>query len=200
MEQTLLTGSANPRLAETLVAELGTPLSAVDIDRFPDGELHVEIQESVRGHDVYLIQPTSPPAEGHLFELLILADAANRAGAARLTALIPYLGHARQDRRVSGREAVGARMVADLIGAGGLVQRVVVGQDTDHSGRDDQHGGNHRSGRRHPSLRRLRAQYNGRGQPRSVRRAGGGALEHRAGPAAHRDGQRGNAARVGVAP
>lgn len=125
MEQTLLTGSANPRLAETLVAELGTTLSAVDIDRFPDGELHVEIQESVRGHDVYLIQPTSPPAEGHLFEILMLADAANRAGAARLTAVIPYLGYARQDRRVSGREAVGARMVADLIGAGGLVQRVV---------------------------------------------------------------------------
>jgi ribose-phosphate pyrophosphokinase len=126
MEQTLLAGSANVRLAETVAAKLGTSQGALNVDRFPDGELHVEIKQSVRGHDVYLIQPTSPPVERHLLELLLLADAAHRAGAARLTAVIPYLGYARQDRRASGREAVGARLVAELLAAGGLVQRVVV--------------------------------------------------------------------------
>ena len=125
MEQTLFTGSANPHLAETLAAKLGTGLGALGINRFPDGELHVEIQETVRGHDVYLIQPTSPPVERHLLELLMLADAAHRAGAARLTAVIPYLGYARQDRRALGREAVGGRLIADLLAAGGLLQRIV---------------------------------------------------------------------------
>jgi ribose-phosphate pyrophosphokinase len=125
MEQTLFAGSANPYLAETLAAKLGSRLGALEIDRFPDGELHVGIQESVRGHDVYLIQPLSPPVERHLLELLMLADAAHRAGAARLTAIVPYLGYARQDRRVSGREAVGARLVADLLATAGVLQRVV---------------------------------------------------------------------------
>lgn len=125
MEQTLFAGLANPQLADALAAELGARLGALDIERFPDGELHVEIQESVRGHDVYLIQPLSPPVERRLLELLMLADAAHRAGAARLTAVIPYLGYARQDRRASGREAVGARLVADLLASGGLLQRVV---------------------------------------------------------------------------
>lgn len=126
MERTLLSGSANPPLASATAGQLGVRLCERELHRFPDGELHAEIRESVRGHDVYLIQPTSPPAEGHLLELLMLADAARRAGAARLTAVIPYLGYARQDRRASGREAVGARLVADLIGVGGLIQRVVV--------------------------------------------------------------------------
>ncbi len=125
MEQTLFSGSANPHLAETLAAELGTGLGALDIHRFPDGELHVEIQESVRGHDVYLLQPTNSPTERHLLELLLLADASHRAGAARLTAVIPYFGYARQDRRASGREAVGARLVANLLESGGLLERVV---------------------------------------------------------------------------
>jgi len=125
MEQTLFAGLANPQLAKALAAKLGTSLGALEIDRFPDGELHVAIHESVRGNDVYLIQPTSPPVERHLLELLLVADAAHRAGAARLTAVIPYLGYARQDRRASGREAVGARLVAELLAAGGLLQRVV---------------------------------------------------------------------------
>jgi ribose-phosphate pyrophosphokinase len=125
MEQTLFAGSANPRLARALAAKLGTSLGALEIDRFPDGELHVAIHQSVRGHDVYLIQPTSPPVARHLLELFLVADAAHRAGAARLTAVIPYLGYARQNRRVSGREAVGARLVAELLAAGGLIQRVV---------------------------------------------------------------------------
>jgi ribose-phosphate pyrophosphokinase len=94
------------------------------LHRFPDGELHVEVEESVRGRDVYLVQPTSPPVAEHLLEVLLLADACRRAGATRLTGVIPYFGYARQDRRASGREPVGARLIADVLKAGGL-QRVV---------------------------------------------------------------------------
>lgn len=120
----LIAGSANAPLAESIAHALDIPLSNRDIHRFPDGELRVEIQETVRGDDVYLIQPTGPPVEERLFELLLLADACRRAGAASVTAVVPYFGYARHDRRASGREAVGARLVADLIGAAG-VNRVV---------------------------------------------------------------------------
>jgi ribose-phosphate pyrophosphokinase len=95
-----------------------------DLSRFPDSEVHVEIETSVRGHDVYLLQPTSPPSNENLMELLLLADASRRAGAARLTAVVPYFGYARQDRRASGRDAVAARLVADLIKSAGI-ERVV---------------------------------------------------------------------------
>jgi ribose-phosphate pyrophosphokinase len=124
MNLSIFSGSANPRLAEVIARNLEMSLGRVVLQRFPDGELHVEIQESVRGHDVYLIQPTSPPVEAHLLELLFLADACRRAGAAHLTAVIPYFGYARQDRRASGREPVSARLVADLLQSSGL-QRVV---------------------------------------------------------------------------
>jgi ribose-phosphate pyrophosphokinase len=103
----ILAGSANVALAEAVAARLDIRPGSCEVQVFPDGELYVEIQESVRGEDVYLIQPTSSPAEKHLLEVLLLADAAHRAGAVRLTAVIPYFGYARQDRRVSGREAVG---------------------------------------------------------------------------------------------
>ena len=125
MELTIFAGSANLPLAEALAAKLDLPMGKRELHRFPDGEVHVEIQESVRGHDVYLVQPTNFPAERHLLELLLLADATRRAGAARLTAIIPYFGYARQDRRASGREAVAARLVAELLGSGGLLGRVV---------------------------------------------------------------------------
>ncbi len=126
MKLTLLAGPANVPLAEAVAGRLGTPLACCEVARFPDGELHVEIRDSVRGHDVYLLQPTSPPAEPHLLELLFLADACRRAGAARLTAVVPYFGYARQDRRASGREAVGARLVADLLAGGAArLDRVV---------------------------------------------------------------------------
>ena len=124
MNLSIFSGSANPPLAEAIARNLGVSLGRVVLQRFPDGELHVEIQESVRGHDVYFIQPTSLPVETHLLELLFLADACRRAGAAHLTAVIPYFGYARQDRRASGREPVSARLVADLLQASGL-QRVV---------------------------------------------------------------------------
>jgi ribose-phosphate pyrophosphokinase len=124
MTLSLFAGTANPRLAEALASALGVPLGRRMIERFADGELHVEIEESVRGHDVYLFQPTSSPVEEHLFELLFLADACRRAGADRLTAVVPYFGYARQDRRAKGREPVGVRVVADIIGAS-AVERLV---------------------------------------------------------------------------
>jgi ribose-phosphate pyrophosphokinase len=120
----MFTGSANVALAAAVAERLGVPLGRRLVHRFPDGELHVELQDSVRGHDVYLLQSTSPPVEAHLLELWFLADACRRAGATRLTAVVPYFGYARQDRRASGREAVGARLIADLFAASGL-QRLV---------------------------------------------------------------------------
>lgn len=124
MNPLLLTGSAHPSLGQAVAGSLGLPLARVTTQRFVDGEMQVEIEETVRGRDVYLLQPTSPPVHEHLLELLLLADACRRAGAARLTAVIPYFGYARQDRRAHGREPVSARLVADLIQASGI-QRVV---------------------------------------------------------------------------
>jgi ribose-phosphate pyrophosphokinase len=120
----LFSGTANLPLSEAISAELRVPLGRRELARFPDGEIHVELHDSVRGQDVYLIQPTGPPVAEHLLELLLLADASRRAGSERLTAVIPYFGYARQDRRAHGREPVGARLVADLLRASG-VDRVV---------------------------------------------------------------------------
>lgn len=124
MELTVFSGSAQPTLARAVASELGAALGKREIERFPDGECHVRILESVRGHDVYVVQPTGPPVEANLLELLLLSDACRRAGARELTAVVPYFGYARQDRRASGRESVGARLIGDLLGAGGL-ERVV---------------------------------------------------------------------------
>ena len=125
MTPKIFAGSANEPLAEAVAARLDLQLGSREVHVFPDGELQAELRESVRGEDIYFVQPTSPPAEKHLLELLLLADAAHRAGAARLTAVIPYYGYARQDRRASGREAVGARLVAGVLDSGGLLERVV---------------------------------------------------------------------------
>jgi ribose-phosphate pyrophosphokinase len=95
------------------------------VERFPDGEVHVELLQDPRGREAVLVQSTSPPPDEHLFELLALADACRRAGAARITAVIPYFGYARQDRRASGLESVAARLIADLLVAAG-VQRIVM--------------------------------------------------------------------------
>jgi ribose-phosphate pyrophosphokinase len=125
MSLEILPGSANVALAESVATILGVkPLRRI-LQRFPDGELHIEIQDSVRGCDVYLLQPTSPPVDEHFFELFLLADACRRAGATHITAVIPYFGYARQDRRAHGREPVSTRLVADLIAAS-AIQRVVV--------------------------------------------------------------------------
>jgi len=123
-EPTILSGSANPALADVMATRLGVDPVKRTLERFPDGEMHVEIEESIRGRDVYLVQPTSPPVETNVLELLLLADACRRSDAGRLTAVVPYFGYARQDRRAKGREAVGARVVADLLQCGGF-QRVV---------------------------------------------------------------------------
>jgi ribose-phosphate pyrophosphokinase len=115
MRPTVLTGSANPALGAAVAEVLGIPLAGCAVRAFPDGELHVELGAEVRGHDVYLLQPTAPPAERHLVELLLMADACRRAGAGRITAIVPYFGYARQDRRASDREAVGARVMVNLL-------------------------------------------------------------------------------------
>ena len=124
MSLKILAGSANLSLAENIAKNANVKLVRRVLERFPDGELHIELQESVRGHDVYLIQPTCPPVDEHLFELLLMADACRRAGAVHLTAVIPYFGYARQDRRAHGREPLSVRLIADLLATSGI-QRVV---------------------------------------------------------------------------
>jgi ribose-phosphate pyrophosphokinase len=125
MSLEILPGSTNVTLAESVATILGLKPMERILHRFPDGELHIEIQDSVRGCDVYLMQPACPPVDEHFFELFLLADACRRAGATHITAVIPYFGYARQDRRAHGREPVSARLVADLIAAS-TIQRVVV--------------------------------------------------------------------------
>lgn len=124
MDPIILAGLANLPLAAAVAEQLGLTLANRALTRFPDSELHIEVQESVRSRDVYLVEPTGPPVDQRLFELMMLADACRRAGAACLTAVIPYFGYARQDRRATGRDPVGARLVADLLKAAGI-QRVV---------------------------------------------------------------------------
>lgn len=118
-ELKLLGGSANPELAEEIADCLGIPLCAVEISRFPDGEIFVHIEENVRGADVFIIQPTCPPVNENLMELLIMIDATRRASAGRITAVIPYYGYARQDRKHIGRVPITAKLVANLIEAAG---------------------------------------------------------------------------------
>ncbi len=114
----LLSGSANRPLAEEVAAHLGQPLCQVTLRRFADGELFVKIDENVRGRDVYIIQPTNPPAE-NMMELLLLMDAAKRASAARVTAVIPYFGYARQDRKDQPRVAISAKLMANMVSMAG---------------------------------------------------------------------------------
>lgn len=112
----LFTGNANPQLAAEIAEHLGVKLGKATVDRFSDGETMVEILENVRGRDVFLLQPTCMPTNDTLMELLIIADALRRASAAKLTAVVPYFGYARQDRRVrSARVPITAKVVADMI-------------------------------------------------------------------------------------
>ena len=117
----VFTGNANPMLAQDIVRHLMQPLGRAIVGRFSDGEIQVEIMENVRGKDVYLVQSTCPPANEHLMELLVMADACRRASAGRITAVIPYLGYARQDRRQRAmRVPITAKLVADMIGRAGV--------------------------------------------------------------------------------
>lgn len=111
----IFSGSANPELAEKICKYLATPLGHSTLKRFSDGELFVEIEENVRGADVFIVQPTCPPVNENLMELLIMIDAARRASARRITAVIPYYGYARQDRKTAPRTPISAKLVANLI-------------------------------------------------------------------------------------
>jgi ribose-phosphate pyrophosphokinase len=118
-ELKLIAGNANPQLAREIADCLGAPLCAAEVGRFPDGETFVHIGENVRGADVFVIQPTCPPVNENLMELLIMIDALRRASAGRITAVIPYYGYGRQDRKHTGRVPISARLVANLIEAAG---------------------------------------------------------------------------------
>ncbi len=111
----LLSGSANFPLAQEIARYLGMDLAPVVRKRFADGELYIQIQESIRGCDVYLIQPTCRPVNDHLMELMVMIDACRRASARQITAVIPYYGYARADRKTAGRESISAKLVANLI-------------------------------------------------------------------------------------
>ncbi|MGE0383893.1 MAG: ribose-phosphate diphosphokinase [Gammaproteobacteria bacterium] len=124
---TLFSGNAHPRLAEAIANHLHLPLGKAVVSRFSDGEVQVEIIENVRGRDVYVVQPTCAPTNDNLMELLVMIDAIRRASAARVTAVIPYLGYARQDRRTrSARVPISAKLVANMIGATGTDRVITV--------------------------------------------------------------------------
>ena len=117
----VFTGNANPALADAIARNIGVPLGRASISKFSDGEVSVELNENVRGKDVFVIQPTCAPTNDSIMELLLMSDALHRASANRITAVIPYFGYARQDRRVrSARVAISAKVVADMIGAVGV--------------------------------------------------------------------------------
>jgi ribose-phosphate pyrophosphokinase len=117
----LFTGNANPALAHDIARHLQQPVGRASVGRFSDGEVNIEIMENVRGRDVFIVQPTSPPANDHLMELLVMVDACRRASAARITAVVPYFGYARQDRRPRAtRSAITAKLVADMISNSGV--------------------------------------------------------------------------------
>ncbi|HJN95798.1 MAG TPA: ribose-phosphate pyrophosphokinase [Gammaproteobacteria bacterium] len=117
----VFTGNANPALADAIAKNIGVPLGYASINKFSDGEVSVELNENVRGKDVFIIQPTCAPTNDSIMELLLMADALHRASANRITAVIPYFGYSRQDRRVrSARVAISAKVVADMISAVGV--------------------------------------------------------------------------------
>lgn len=117
----VFTGNANPELAQRVVDQLGIPLGEVTVDQFSDGEISVELLENVRGRDVFVLQPTCAPTNDNLMELLVIVDALHRASAGRITAVVPYFGYARQDRRVrSARVPITAKVVADMMATVGV--------------------------------------------------------------------------------
>src|SRR3954463_1571322 len=114
----LLSGSANRALAETIATHLGVEIGKVSLGQFADGEIFVRIDENIRGLDVFIVQPTNPPAENAM-ELLLLIDAARRASAARITCVMPYYGYSRQDRKDQPRVAIAAKLLANIIETAG---------------------------------------------------------------------------------
>lgn len=117
----VFTGNANPELGNEIARTLGIPLGDALVSMFSDGEINIEIRENVRGHDVFVVQPTSAPTNRNLMELVLMIDALRRASAARITAVVPYFGYARQDRRVrSARVPISAKVVADMLSNAGV--------------------------------------------------------------------------------
>ena len=118
-ELKIFTGSAHPELGEAIARYLGFPLGRAHLARFSDGEVWYQIHDNVRGADVFVIQPTSPPVNENLMELLLMLDAFKRSSASRLTAVIPYYGYGRQDRKDKPRVPISAKLVADLLSTAG---------------------------------------------------------------------------------
>lgn len=123
----VFTGNANPKLAERIVSKLAIPLGDASVYRFSDGETCVEINENVRGRDVFVLQSTGAPTNDNIMELLLIVDALNRASAGRVTAVVPYFGYARQDRRVrSSRVPISAKVIADMMASVGVDRLLTV--------------------------------------------------------------------------
>ena len=122
----LFSGRSNPQLTQEIADYLGTTVGPMVIKNFADGEIYVQIKESIRGDDVFIVQPVCNPVNENLMELLIIIDAFKRASAKSITAVIPYYGYARQDRKTSGREAITAKLVADLLTTAGANRAFVV--------------------------------------------------------------------------
>jgi len=122
----LFSGTANPELAQQISKELDLPLSEARIKQFSDGEINVKIEESVRGKDVFIIQPTSAPANSNLMELLIMTDALKRSSAKSITAVVPYYGYARQDRKAEPRVPITAKLVANLMETAGITRVITI--------------------------------------------------------------------------
>ena len=123
----VFTGNANPQLAQDIARYLQVPLGRAHVGRFSDGEVTVELMENVRGRDVFILQSTCPPANDHLMELLLMVDACRRASAARITAVMPYFGYARQDRRPRAtRVAITAKVVANMVAGVGVHRMLTV--------------------------------------------------------------------------
>src|SRR3954451_13086486 len=120
----VLSGNANRPLAQKICEKLGKPLGEAEVRRFSDGEIFVEVKENVRGRDVYLIQSTCRPVNDTLMELLVMVDACKRASAKEITAVVPYYGYGRQDRKVAPRTPISAKLVADLFATAGATRMV----------------------------------------------------------------------------
>src|SRR6187397_1773263 len=116
----IFSGSAHPALAKEIADHLGITVGAARLHRFPDTEVSFQIDENIRGTDVFIVQPTSPPVDEHLVELCVMMDAFRRSSASRITAVIPYYGYARQDRKDKPRVPISAKLVANLLGAAGV--------------------------------------------------------------------------------
>ena len=122
----LLSGTGNPELSQRISREIDLPLAPMDITRFADGEFDVKIHESVRGHDVFLIQPTCPPVSDNLIQLFVTLDALRRASAARITAVIPYYGYQRKEKKTAPRDPISAKLMANIIELAGASRVVAV--------------------------------------------------------------------------